>query len=417
MKFMISSGFALMLILTGCGSTRPLQPPQALSCNLTDFRVNDIYENWRVYRATTARTLSLDDKSPSFNVLSLSAGGQFGAYGAGFLLGWGSVGSAARPGPRQDIQVVTGVSTGALLATHAFLGLDKKADAKYRNLSGEQVYKSRWLVEYLWADSLLNTAGKDEIVAEIVSSEIIDQVAAQSGQGRFLFLGMVNLDSGEFVRIDMVKLAGSLKPKEHRDACYRAVVGASSAIPVAFSPKFIDGRMWVDGGTRRHLFLTQPPQEAMGNVTRRLYSIVHGDLAAGEEEVKNGVLQIAGRASTVLTDQGMKDSIRIQDALASACPAGVDCGGSKRMFETRYAAAAEAASFCAPKLRDCDGKGNAGSDDIFCNAFMQCLADRGRQDGIDYARGTRQWLTLDDLCLGSKPNCQTAGRLKRLPFQ
>jgi hypothetical protein len=396
---------------------RPTQPPDALACDISRFKVNDIYENWRVYKATRIRNFGLGDSHPSFNVLSLSAGGQFGAYGAGFLLGWGSVGRTALPDARADVQVVTGVSTGALLATHAFLGLDDKADEKYRNLSGAQVYESRSIPEYIWANSLLDTSRKDQVISDIVSSDIIDQVAAQEEKGRFLYLGTVNLDTGEFARIDMVRLALTIQPKEHRDACYRAVVGASSAIPIAFSPKFIDGHMWVDGGARRHLFITQPPKEAMGNVTRRLYSIVHGDLAAGEESVRNGVLQIAERAGTVLTDQGMKDSIRIQEGLASACPTGVDCGSSKRMFETRYAAAAGAANYCAPKLRDCDGKGTAGSDDIFCNAFMNCLADRGKQDGIDYATGKKQWLTIDGLCLGSAPNCRQAGVIRRQLFQ
>ena len=52
----------------------------------------------------------------ALNVLSLSGGGQNGAFGAGFLIGW------RESGRRPEFDVVTGVSTGALLATHALLG-------------------------------------------------------------------------------------------------------------------------------------------------------------------------------------------------------------------------------------------------------------------------------------------------------
>ena len=52
----------------------------------------------------------------ALNLLSLSGGGQNGAFGAGFLIGW------RESGRRPEFDVVGGVSTGALLATHALLG-------------------------------------------------------------------------------------------------------------------------------------------------------------------------------------------------------------------------------------------------------------------------------------------------------
>ena len=50
----------------------------------------------------------------ALNLLSLSGGGQNGAFGAGFLIGW------RESGRRPEFDIVGGVSTGALLATHAF---------------------------------------------------------------------------------------------------------------------------------------------------------------------------------------------------------------------------------------------------------------------------------------------------------
>ena len=51
-----------------------------------------------------------------FDILAISGGGADGAYGAGVVVGWTNTG--ARP----TFAVVTGVSTGALIAPFAFLG-------------------------------------------------------------------------------------------------------------------------------------------------------------------------------------------------------------------------------------------------------------------------------------------------------
>jgi len=55
-------------------------------------------------------------KAPNF--LSISGGGANGAYGAGLITGW------TKSGQRPNFSIVTGVSTGALIAPFAFLGPD-----------------------------------------------------------------------------------------------------------------------------------------------------------------------------------------------------------------------------------------------------------------------------------------------------
>jgi Patatin len=56
---------------------------------------------------------------PVVDLLVISGGGDWGAFGAGFLKGWSRVqGPLARP----RFDVVTGVSTGALISPFAFLG-------------------------------------------------------------------------------------------------------------------------------------------------------------------------------------------------------------------------------------------------------------------------------------------------------
>lgn len=392
-------------VLTACGSVRPTTPPDTLACGLQEFVVTDVFSDWGTYRRQQVAPLALDAPQPSFNVLALSAGGQFGAYGAGFLTGWGSVGPNARPSARSDIQVVTGVSTGAILATHAFLEMDEEIEARYRRLSGSDIYKRRHPLALLTANSLLDDAGKERLIAENLPGAVIDRVAS-APVGRFLYLGVVDLDSGQFLRIDMVKLAKTVKPREARDACYRAVVSASSAIPIAFPPKFIDDRMLTDGGARRHLFLTEPPAEAQKpGVERRLFSLVHGDLDVGCKKIENGLIPVAERSAELFSDQSFKDSIRLGDHLARQP---VAPGRAEALFKTFYASAAQAARQCEAALEPCGQAGGTLDEDLFCRPFMECLADQGRADGKAYGRGERPWLALVDLNLSSDPGCSTS---------
>jgi predicted acylesterase/phospholipase RssA len=392
------------LLLAGCALPRPTAPPDALACDLKAFEVTDVLSDLGVYRAKQLRTLGLGDPKPSINMLALSAGGEFGAYGAGFMSGWSAAGTSAVPSPRSDIQIVTGVSTGAILATHLFLGKDAEIERLYRSLSGPQIYQNRLAIELLWANSLLDTAGKDRLIERNLRSELIDAVA-QSEEGRFLYIGLVDLDSGRFLRIDMAKLAREIKPKARRDACFGAVIGASSAIPIAFAPKFIDDRMLVDGGARRHLFITALPDMALeDDVQRRLFMFVHGDMDVACTTTPNGLLGIAGRTMELVTDQGFKDSIWLTDVLA-AKPARKD--STAPLFKTYYAAAAEAARVCEPTRRGCESSGGTLSEDMFCTAFMNCLADRGKADGQSYAGGAKPWLTLQDLKPARPTDCRS----------
>ena len=67
-----------------------------------------------------------------WDVLVISGGGDKGAFGAGFLKGWSRVhGPLAKP----EFDVVTGVSTGALIAPFAFLGDDQSIESVRHALS------------------------------------------------------------------------------------------------------------------------------------------------------------------------------------------------------------------------------------------------------------------------------------------
>ena len=58
------------------------------------------------------------------DILAISGGGADGAYGAGLLCGW------TEHGDRPRFKLVTGISTGSLIAPFAFLGPEYDAKLK-----------------------------------------------------------------------------------------------------------------------------------------------------------------------------------------------------------------------------------------------------------------------------------------------
>jgi hypothetical protein len=80
---------------------------------------------------------------PEANFLALSGGGGDGAFGAGILCGW------TEAGTRPRFKLVTGISTGALIAPFAFLGpeYDAKLKEVYTTISDKDIYTGYGLVK------------------------------------------------------------------------------------------------------------------------------------------------------------------------------------------------------------------------------------------------------------------------------
>jgi hypothetical protein len=403
-------------VLQGCGSTRPPPGPQNLTCNLQPYFVTDVFEDRHVFiskRLQGIRGESGSGPVKETNILELSAGGEYGAYGAGFLVGWGEVGAKGLPAPRDTIHIVTGVSTGSIIATSAFLGdRDAKMKELYENLKDEAIYTPRSALSLLWANSLYDAAGKRALLKKYIDTDVIDRVA-KAEEGRYLYIGIVDLDKGEFKRVDMVRLARELKGN-NRDECFQAVIDASSATEVAFEPVFIDSVMYGDGGVRRHLFLVSPETIKVGTQLRdlsgtayRSFALIHGDLEVEPQTTGNGVLPISERTASIFTDQTLKDSVRLNNVLATHPEAIVGEPAAKRMprFDAYYAAASEQACKCKKKTEgECKSASTSGGADIFCQPYMKCLSDAGEQDGKTYA-STGNWLPFEDMNLGSGPSC------------
>ena len=196
------------------------------------------------------------------NVLVISGGGDWGAFGAGFLKGWSRWrGSLAKP----EFDVVTGVSTGALISPFAFLGDDKSTEAVvalYRNPKPDRV-KTRGLLYFLPANASFATVpGLERVMRANVDVPLIQRIADTSRQGRFLLVNTSDLDNGSSWVWDVGSEAQ--RAVENGDGELNRVhriLLASSGIPGAFPFREIDGSLYVDGGITGNILYGGPRRE------------------------------------------------------------------------------------------------------------------------------------------------------------
>ena len=133
--------------------------------------------------------LNADGTKP-YAILILSGGGEKGAFGAGFLNAW------TQAGTRPLFKAVTGVSTGALIAPFAFLGpdFDETMRGLFTGSDRKDIVKIR-----LGADSLSNSRPLATLIAQYVTQDVFQKVAAAHARGRRLYIGTTNMDAQRLV--------------------------------------------------------------------------------------------------------------------------------------------------------------------------------------------------------------------------
>jgi hypothetical protein len=198
----------------------------------------------------------------ALNILILSGGGQNGAFGAGFLNGL----AERTDNQNLNFDIVTGISTGAMQATFAFLGPEyyQKLKTGYLNVSDKDIFYNRFFLSFLWSDSILNPAPLRSLLETMITMDVLEEVARIHRAGRRLFIGTLDLDIGNLVIWDMGAIAQEAKQQALKK--YHDILMAATVIPVLFPPikieyltspgKPYDG-LHVDGGAREILFFRQ----------------------------------------------------------------------------------------------------------------------------------------------------------------
>lgn len=243
-------------------------------------------------------------------VLALSAGGADGAFGAGVLAGWTAHGS------RPKFDVVTGVSTGALLSVYAFLGAeyDDLVRELYTNQTNETIFRKRGLGGIL-SDSLYDNEPFKEQIEDNITPELLEKVAAEHDKGRRLYVATTNLDAGELVIWDMGLIAkgGRTNPVQH----FQKVLRASASVPGFFQPVYIKPKRGVqlrqahvDGGVKEPvLYANFMGKSALKE--RHLYMIINGTTRRfnASTPVKANLASIAQKTISELIRELQRDTI------------------------------------------------------------------------------------------------------------
>jgi predicted acylesterase/phospholipase RssA len=312
-----------------------------------------------------------------YDILVISGGGAKGAFGAGFLEGWGMVKSDEYARPEFD--AVTGVSTGALIAPFAFIGTDEayaSAVEFYSNPKANWV-KSRGAIKFLPSHiSMYNTCHLQDTIRSGVDEAVVEGMAESANEDQLLLIGTTNLDVGVGRAFDMGREAQeALESGDfHR---VHSILLASSAIPGAFPPIEIDKMLYADGGATSNLFITTFPGND-GPLVRfrathreapfpkiRLWVVVNQQLKPQHAVTQPKWISISGRALGTLTATSQLFALALVKELADNAVAthGVDS-------EVRFISI----PIDAPKNE---------TKDMFNKEYMLALADLGRKMGAD----------------------------------
>src|SRR5215510_13780131 len=128
---------------------------------------------------------------PPAYFLAVSGGSDNGAFGAGLLNGWTAAGN------RPQFKIVTGVSTGALIAPLAFLGPDYDDELKdaFTTISKKDIYEERSFLAALFDDGLVDSRPLLGLISRYVTPELLNRVADEYAKGRLLLVGTSDLDN------------------------------------------------------------------------------------------------------------------------------------------------------------------------------------------------------------------------------
>ena len=147
------------------------------------------------------------------NYLAISGGGANGAFGAGLLVGW------TEAGDRPSFDIVTGISTGALIAPFAFLGppYDMHLKDVYTTVSTEELIRVRGFLKIITGDAVTSTKPMKELIARYYDQKMLAAIAAEYEKGRRLFVGTTNLDAERpvFWHITAIAASGDSKARYH----------------------------------------------------------------------------------------------------------------------------------------------------------------------------------------------------------
>ena len=338
------------LILAGC-STAPRIPYTAADetaeviLNMADVRVfADVpAPQFRQVVCANLNLFAAPGHAATPTYLALSGGGADGAYGAGVLSGW------TASGTRPEFTIVSGVSTGAMIAPFAFLGpsYDGALSQLYTSGVAESLFASPRPLDMLFGSGLFGNQRLRELVAQYVDQPTLARIAFEYAKGRCLAVATTDLDAQRVVVWNIGRIASYGSPAALD--LFRDVLTASASSPVIFPPVFIDAQvngraiqeMHVDGAVTAPVF-TLPAAFLLSNARPEgklqltVYVLINSDIDPAFRVVPNRTADIAGQTvSTMIKDRFQSVIFRTYEFaqenrlgfnLTYIDEAGLDCG-------------------------------------------------------------------------------------------
>lgn len=284
------------LLLAACAHKTPFTDGEdVLFCDFKRYHLNLDHRNVPVANAKNIvslnkvlsdgfSTTNKENPIPKDDMLFLSGGSLNGAFGAGVLAGW-----AEKEGDLPDFSVVTGVSTGAILSLAAFTNTPQAAidgyivesesqaiNAFVRRDENGKLKKTSYLTA-LRKGALADISPLKDTIYQISAKHgVLPAIAKRGFENRKLLTGVVDVDTGTAVALDMTDMAMKIynlgpdfdfnenetiaelskrAPKIGRYVdCFTSAIAASSSVPLAARPIAIDNRLYIDGGARFLVF-------------------------------------------------------------------------------------------------------------------------------------------------------------------
>ena len=320
----LASIVALSLAVAACSSVEPRLPYTSAEAETADipgmggvrfFADGPAFVFDRFRREVFAQAAR---RHAPVSYLALSSGGAEGAFGAGFLKG------LSEANRRPQFTIVSGVSTGALMAPFAFLGptYDGLLEDLYTNGLAATLVKSANLLNGVFGNALVDSDKLGHLIAHYITQDTLDAVAAEHRKGRRLLIVTTDLDAQRSVIWDMGAIAGSGSPNAL--SLFRQVLAASASIPGVFPPRRIavesGGRAFqelhVDGATVRQIYVA-PDALIFGDTGRDgtqtgrlgdIFIVINSKMAPSFQLVEDTAVAVAARAlSTVVKREGRND--------------------------------------------------------------------------------------------------------------
>lgn len=256
--------------------------------------------------------------------LSLSGGGDNGAFGAGLLVGW------TQRGDRPTFKLVTGVSTGALMAPFAYLGAeyDPVLTKLYTTTNTGDIYLTRNIFSGVLDDSLVSDHPLRRLLDQYIDASLLEKIAYEyTVNRRALLIGTTDIDAGQPVVWNMGQIAAIGGPQGL--TLFKRVMLASASVPVLFPPVMFDviannlayQEMHVDGGASTQVFL-YPYAVSVDSIKmgipfekkRRAFIIRNDKLTSSWEDTERWSVAIALRSvEQIIEKQGNGDLLKIYD--------------------------------------------------------------------------------------------------------